>query len=75
MNMYKKSWSVEAYKFNGGVYCRDCVADTLNDDSFRDEYPNSEHDDFHPIFSDALDNYVEDGLECDYCFVVIYEGE
>lgn len=73
--MSKKSWHVEGYTFNGGVYCRDCVADTLTDDSFRDPYTTNEHDDFTPIFTDTLDNFREDGLECDYCFAVIYEGE
>lgn len=71
--MNKKSWYIEAYRFNGGIYCRDCVADTLSDDAFRDPETAVGHDDFDPIFS--LDNYREDGLECDYCFAVIYEGE
>lgn len=74
-NTYKKSWYVEAYTMDGAVYCRDCVADTLNDDSFRDPYPIVEHDDFSPIFADMLDNFIDDGLECEYCFAVIYEGE
>lgn len=70
-----KAWGVVAYTNEGAVYCRDCVAEFLEDKEFSYEYPNTEHDDYPPIFSSDLDNFREDGLECEYCYTVIYEGE
>ena len=73
--MYKKAWYIEGYTMDGAVYCRECVAETLNDESFNDPYTTTEDASFTPIFTSDLDIYREDGLECEYCFIVIYEGE
>jgi hypothetical protein len=69
----KKTWYIEAYTQQGAVYCRECVADTLNDESFLDPYTNDEVDSFSPIFADQIDGF-SDGLACEYCFAEIYEG-
>jgi hypothetical protein len=60
----KKAWYIEGYTFNGDVYCRDCVAETLNDDSFRDAYNLDEHEQFEPIFASQKEEY----MECEYCW-------
>lgn len=69
----KKTWYIEAYTQNGAVYCRECVAETLDDESFLDPYTNDEVDSFTPIFNDQIDGF-SDGLSCEYCFTEIYEG-
>lgn len=72
--MLKKSWYIEAYTNGGAVYCRECVADTLGDNSFNDPYTNDEHSSFTPVFADQLSDF-SDGLSCEYCFAEIYDGE
>ena len=62
-------------KFNDQIYCLDCTADLLNDDTLRDPYQVDELEGFPAIFEDDLDEYAEYGLECDYCYTVIDEGE
>ena len=70
----KKTWFIEAYINNGAVYCRNCVAETLNDDTFIDPLTLDEHESFSPIFADQIREFT-DGLGCEYCFVEIYNGE
>ena len=67
--MNKKAWYIEGYTMNGAAYCRDCVADTLRDDTFRDPYNLDEHDDFTPIFSSDMSE--DDGMMCEHCFAEI----
>lgn len=64
----KKSWYIEAYTQSGAFYCRECVADTLKDDDFRDPYCTVEHDDFSPVFSSDIDTDYLDEPYCEYCF-------
>lgn len=61
-----KSWYIMGYTQNGEMYCRTCVAETLNDPGFEDPYITDEHDDFNPIFADQLED--EDEFMCEYCF-------
>jgi hypothetical protein len=63
-SVMKKAWHIDGYTFNGEVYCRSCVAETINDPSFNDPYTLDEHHQFTPIF--ASDN--DDDLVCEYCF-------
>lgn len=60
--------------FNNLIYCLDCAADILSDETLRDPYQPDEIDQFPALREDDLDNYTDDGLECEYCFAVIYEG-
>lgn len=64
MNYYKKAWYIEGYTFKGEILCRECVAETLGDESFNDPYILDEHEQFAPIF--ASDK--EDEMSCDYCW-------
>ena len=60
-----KSWYILGYTQGGAAYCRECVAETLGDEGFRDPYITDEHDDWKPIFlSDIEDNEYY----CEYCF-------
>lgn len=64
----KKSWYIEGYTQQGAVYCRNCVAETLEDEIFSDPYCVEEHSDFSPIFaSDVTDDELAD-MYCEYCF-------
>jgi hypothetical protein len=69
----KKTWYIEAYTQNGATYCRNCVAETLSDEDFIDPYNLTEDDSFTPIFADQLDAF-DGGIDCEYCFEVIYDG-
>lgn len=64
----KKSWYIEAYTFNGAVLCRQCVADTLNDEGFADPYNLDEHENFKPMFASDVDYEELAGMICDYCY-------
>ena len=64
----KKSWYIEAYTFNGAVLCRQCVADTLNDEGFADPYNLDEHESFKPMFASDIDYKELAGMICDYCY-------
>lgn len=59
----------------GQIYCLECTAETLNDESFANPYNVDEVDDFDAIYENTLADYDECGIECDYCNTVIYEGE
>ena len=61
----RKAWYIMGYTFKGGYLCRECVAETLNDDSYKDPYTIDEHPQFPPIF---VSDELEDGAECDYCW-------
>lgn len=65
-----KAWYIKGYTQNGEVYCRDCVAETLEDESYRDPYTSDAHDDFKPIFAS---DEIEDEFYCEYCFESIGE--
>ena len=60
----KKAWHIEGYTFKGQALCRECVAETLDDESFLDPYYPNEHEQFSPIFASDL----EDELSCEYCW-------
>ena len=64
----KKAWYIEGYTMNGGAYCRDCVAETLNDSTFSDPYCVDEHDSFTPIFASDIDSDELADMYCEYCF-------
>lgn len=67
-NFYKKAWFIEGYTNNGGVYCRNCIAETLNDETFNDPYCVEEHDDFTPIFASDVSSDELEEMYCEYCF-------
>ena len=64
----KKSWYIEGYSQGGAAYCRDCVAETLSDESFADPYCVESHEDFKPIFSSDIDSDELEDMYCEYCF-------
>jgi hypothetical protein len=65
---FKKSWYIEGYTNVGATYCRDCVADTLEDESFRNPYCVVEDINFTPIFTDYYDADEIAEMYCEYCF-------
>lgn len=66
--MLKKSWYIEGYTMGGGAYCRECVAETLSDDDFRDPYCTATHPSFTPIFASDIESDELEELNCEYCF-------
>lgn len=64
----KKAWYIEGYTQNGATYCRECVAETLNDDSFRNAYCVEEDISFAPIFASDIDSDELADMYCEYCF-------
>lgn len=67
-NMLKKSWYIEGYTLNGAAYCRDCVAETLNDDSLSDPYTTDEANPFKPVFASDVEREELEDMWCEYCF-------
>ena len=68
-NLYmKKSWYIEGYTMNGATYCRNCVAETLNDESFSDPYVTAEAGPFKPVFASDVDADELEDMWCEYCF-------
>lgn len=68
MTSMKKAWYIEGYTMGGNTYCRDCVAETLNDDSFRNPYTNDEDSYWTPIFNSDVDISELEEMYCEYCF-------
>jgi hypothetical protein len=66
--MMKKAWHIEGYTMQGAVYCRDCVAETLNDDSFCDPYVLDESQPFTPIFASDVETEELEEMYCEHCF-------
>lgn len=66
--MMKKAWYIEGYTMQGAAYCRDCVAETLNDESFSDPYVTDEHPNFTPIFASDIETDELEEMYCEYCF-------
>lgn len=64
----KKSWYIEGYTMDGAAYCRECVAETLNDKSYNDPYCLDETESFKPIFVSDIDSDELEDLMCEYCF-------
>jgi hypothetical protein len=64
----KKAWYIEGYTMGGNTYCRNCVAETLNDDSFCDPYTTDEHAWWTPIFASDVDTSELEEMYCEYCF-------
>ena len=64
----KKAWYIEGYTLNGAAYCRDCVSETLNDNSYSDPYTTDEAESFTPIFASDIDSEELEELYCEYCF-------
>lgn len=61
-----KNSYILGYTQDGEIYCRNCVAESLQDEGFRDPHIADEHDDFHPIFLGQYSS--EDEFMCEYCF-------
>lgn len=68
ITIMKKSWYIEGYTLHGAIYCRNCVAETLDDEAFSDPYPTSEHSDFKPIFASDVEAAELEEMYCEYCF-------
>ena len=66
--MMKKAWYIEGYTQQGATYCRSCVAETLNDESFSEPYCVESHEDFTPIFASDIDGDELEEMYCEYCF-------
>ena len=64
----KKAWYIEGYTMKGAVYCRQCVAETLEDDSFCNPYTQDEHESFTPIFASDIESEELEDMYCEYCF-------
>jgi hypothetical protein len=64
----KKSWFIEGYTLNGAAYCRECVSETLNDNSFSNPYVTDEPHPFTPIFASDIEQEELEELYCEYCF-------
>jgi hypothetical protein len=64
----KKAWYIEGYTQSGSAYCRECVAETLDDDLFRDPYCVEEDVSFTPIFSSDISSDELADMYCEYCF-------
>ena len=64
----KKAWYIEGYTMSGGAYCRNCVAETLGDNSFNDPYTLLENSNFTPIFASDIDSDELEEMYCEYCF-------
>ena len=68
MTSMKKAWYIEGYTMNGATYCRDCLAESLDDESLSNPYTQDDIPGWTPIFaSDVTAEELED-LYCEYCF-------
>ena len=66
--MLKKSGYIEAYTNEGGVFCRTCVAEILEDVEFEDPYCNSVDDDYTPVFASDVEQHELEEMVCEHCF-------
>lgn len=64
----KKAWYIEGYTLNGAAYCRECVAETLDDKTYSDPYTTDGAYSFTPIFASDIDEDELEELYCEYCF-------
>lgn len=67
-SVMKKAWYIEGYTMNGATYCRDCVAETLNDELLADPYSVDDAGSFNPIFASDVDSDELEEMYCEYCF-------
>ena len=66
--MLKKAWYIEGYTNQGATYCRECIGETLNDESFSNPYTTESHEDFTPIFASDVSSEELEEMYCEYCF-------